>query len=71
MILQVPSESTAVIEVCASASGYLVGWDGQFLGNIVVKLGGGRLVETDKVDHAVNLVISLVLGRNCQRNANS
>jgi thymidine phosphorylase len=46
-------ESTAVIEVCASASGYLVGWDGQFLGNIVVKLGGGRLVETDKVDHSV------------------
>ena len=23
------------------------------MGNIVVKLGGGRLVETDKVDHAV------------------
>ena len=46
-------ESTAVIEVCASASGYLEGWDGQLLGNIVVKLGGGRLVETDKVDHAV------------------
>ena len=46
-------EATAVIEVFAPEAGYLVQWDGQSLGNIVVKLGGGRLVETDQVDHAV------------------
>lgn len=46
-------EATAVIEVFAPQAGYLAQWDGQSLGNIVVKLGGGRLVETDQVDHAV------------------
>ena len=46
-------EATAVIEVFAPDAGYLAQWDGQSLGNIVVKLGGGRLVETDQVDHAV------------------
>ena len=46
-------EATAVIEVFAPEAGYLAQWDGRSLGNIVVKLGGGRLVETDQVDHAV------------------
>ena len=46
-------EAAAVIEVFAPQAGYLAQWDGQSLGNIVVKLGGGRLVETDQVDHAV------------------
>ena len=46
-------EATAVIEVFSPEAGYLAQWDGQSLGNIVVKLGGGRLVETDQVDHAV------------------
>jgi len=46
-------EATAVIEVLAPEAGYLAKWDGQSLGNIVVKLGGGRLVETDQVNHAV------------------
>ena len=46
-------EATAVIEVFAPQAGYLAQWDGQSLGNIVVKLGGGRLVETDQIDHAV------------------
>ena len=46
-------EATAVIEVFAPEAGYLAQWDGQSLGNIVVKLGGGRLVETDQIDHAV------------------
>ena len=46
-------EAAAVIEVFAPEAGYLAQWDGQSLGNIVVKLGGGRLVETDQIDHAV------------------
>ena len=46
-------EAAAVIEVFAPEAGYLAQWDGRSLGNIVVKLGGGRLVETDQVDHAV------------------
>ena len=46
-------EAIAVIEVFAPEAGYLAQWDGRSLGNIVVKLGGGRLVETDQVDHAV------------------
>ena len=46
-------EAAAVIEVFAPQAGYLAQWDGQSLGNIVVKLGGGRLVETDQIDHAV------------------
>ena len=46
-------EATAVIEVFAPEAGYLAQWDVRSLGNIVVKLGGGRLVETDQVDHAV------------------
>jgi len=48
-------EATTVIEVFAPKAGYLAQWDGQSLGNIVVKLGGGRLVETDQIDHAVGL----------------
>ena len=48
-------EATTVIEVFSPKAGYLAQWDGQSLGNIVVKLGGGRLVETDQIDHAVGL----------------
>tara|TARA_Y100000589_G_scaffold326426_1_gene366168 strand:+ start:274 stop:1590 length:1317 start_codon:yes stop_codon:yes gene_type:complete len=62
-------EATAVIEVCAPEDGYLAEWDGQALGNIVVKLGGGRLIETDQVDHAVGFSDIASLGTKLSKGA--
>ena len=43
------------VEVEAKSAGYLQKIDGRALGNIVVQLGGGRLVGGDKINPAVGL----------------
>lgn len=48
-------EASVLREVPAHESGYVATVDGQALGLEVVRLGGGRMVETDQVDPAVGL----------------
>ncbi|MFQ6551561.1 thymidine phosphorylase [Aestuariibius insulae] len=42
-------------EVTARESGFVARFDGRALGEAVVHLGGGRLVETDRIDPSVGL----------------
>jgi thymidine phosphorylase len=46
----------------APEGGYLSAIDGEALGLAVVDLGGGRRVETDKIDPAVGLTDVISLG---------
>mgnify|MGYP000651619762 CR=1 FL=1 len=48
-------EATVIREVAAPQSGYVTKIDGEALGLAVVGLGGGRLVESDRVNPAVGL----------------
>ncbi|WP_380057267.1 thymidine phosphorylase [Falsihalocynthiibacter sp. SS001] len=50
------------IPVLAQSSGYVHAIDGKALGNIVVKLGGGRLVGSDKINPSVGLANVARLG---------
>ena len=49
-------------DVMAPEGGYLTAIDGEALGLAVVDLGGGRRVETDKIDPAVGLTDVISLG---------
>jgi len=55
-------EAPVILEVRATQSGYVAAIDGQALGLCVVGLGGGRHVETDRVDPAVGLSDMVALG---------
>ncbi|MEW9920871.1 thymidine phosphorylase [Marimonas sp. MJW-29] len=48
-------EATVIREVKAEEDGYVARIDGEALGLAVVGLGGGRVVESDRVDPAVGL----------------
>lgn len=48
-------EATVIREVVAPAGGYIAGIDGEALGLAVVGLGGGRVVESDRINPAVGL----------------
>ena len=49
--------------VAASSDGLVSHWNAQQLGLAVVELGGGRLVETDRVDPSVGITDVVPLGR--------
>jgi thymidine phosphorylase len=51
-----------VRDVRAVEAGHVAAWDGEALGLTVVDLGGGRRVETDKVDPAVGISDVMGLG---------
>ena len=53
--------------VAAPDGGLVSGWDGQRLGLTVVELGGGRMVETDRVDPSVGITDVIPLGRRVER----
>lgn len=55
-------EATIIREVPAQAPGYVESIDGEALGHAVIALGGGRQVETDRIDPAVGLSDILPLG---------
>lgn len=46
-------EATVIREVSAEQSGYITAIDGEALGLAVVAMGGGRFVETDRINPAV------------------
>jgi thymidine phosphorylase len=49
-------------EVMAPESGHIAAIDGEALGLVVVGLGGGRRIETDRIDPAVGLTDMIGLG---------
>jgi len=54
-------------DIVAPHDGIVTGWDGEALGLAVVGLGGGRRVETDKVDPAVGLTDVVPVGTRVRR----
>ena len=61
------AEATLIREISAPASGYITAIDGEALGFAVVNLGGGRKVETDKLNLAVGLSDVVRLGARVER----
>lgn len=55
-------EATIIREVPAQTAGFVSAVDGVALGHAVIALGGGRQVETDRIDPAVGLSDILPLG---------
>lgn len=55
-------EANVIQEVPAPRAGYVAAFDGEALGRAVVRLGGGRQVETDMIDPAVGLSEVVPLG---------
>ena len=48
-------EATVIREICATEACYISEIDGEALGLAVVELGGGRIVENDKINPAVGI----------------
>ncbi|MEM1232604.1 MAG: thymidine phosphorylase [Pseudomonadota bacterium] len=55
--------------VPAPAEGFVAAWDGAALGHAVVALGGGRRVETDRIDPAVGLSHVAPIGTSLEADA--
>ncbi|EEW59040.1 thymidine phosphorylase [Ruegeria sp. TrichCH4B] len=55
-------EAPVIMEVTAEHAGYVNAIDGEALGLLVVRLGGGRMIESDRVDPAVGISDLLALG---------
>jgi thymidine phosphorylase len=60
-------KAPVVGEVTAPASGFVTAMDGEALGLVVVDLGGGRRVETDRINPAVGLAEMVGLGAQVHR----
>jgi len=55
--------AAAIVEpITAPHSGYIAGMDTGAIGWAAVHLGGGRMVKTDKIDHAVGFVLPAKIG---------
>ena len=65
MLVDTPEELTQaeyVEEVRAERKGYVARIDARLIGWSCVRLGGGRLMKEDKIDHAVGMVIPTKVG---------
>ncbi len=60
-------QAPLVGEVLAREAGYVTAFDGEGLGLTVVAMGGGRRVETDRIDPAVGLTDVVRLGAYVER----
>ena len=58
------SRAAVVREVPPSEAGIVTAIDGRAVGVAIIRLGGGRARETDKVDHSVGLTEVAALGEN-------
>ncbi len=56
-------EANVIREVSARESGVVTGIDGEALGLAVISLGGGRHIESDKIDPAVGIAQVVRLGQ--------
>ncbi len=55
-------EATVIRELTARRAGYITAMDGEAMGLAVIRLGGGRQVESDRIDPSVGLDKVLALG---------
>ena len=62
-------EATVIREIPAPEGGHVAAIDGEALGLAVVRLGGGRTVETDMIDPAVGLSDVVRLGARVEKGA--
>jgi thymidine phosphorylase len=62
-------QAPVVGEVVAPEAGQIAAWNGEALGLAVVQLGGGRQVETDRIDPAVGITDLLPVGSQVARGA--
>ncbi|WIY25343.1 thymidine phosphorylase [Parasedimentitalea psychrophila] len=60
-------EATVIKEIAANRAGYVTAIDGEALGLAVVRLGGGRMVESDLVNPAVGLAGLVRLGERVEK----
>ncbi|WP_417816720.1 thymidine phosphorylase [Tritonibacter scottomollicae] len=60
-------EAPVILEVTAESAGHVAAINGEALGLAVVRLGGGRMVESDRVDPAVGISDLVPLGANLSR----
>jgi thymidine phosphorylase len=60
--------ASVIGEVVARESGHIAAIDGEVLGLAVVALGGGRAVETDRINPAVGLTEVVALGQTVAKN---
>ena len=60
-------KAPVVGDIVAPADGVVAGWEGEALGLAVVDLGGGRRVETDRIDPAVGLTDVVTVGTPVRR----
>lgn len=60
-------EATVIREVTAAQPGHVTKIDGEALGLAVVGLGGGRQVETDRIDPAVGITGMVRLGQRVEK----
>jgi thymidine phosphorylase len=60
--MNVPREVAPVAEIQATRRGYVSQIRTETLGQALIKLGGGRKVITDSIDHAVGLEMLVKLG---------
>jgi pyrimidine-nucleoside phosphorylase len=56
------AQASLVEEIRAEQEGYIAGIDARAIGWSCVRLGGGRLVKEDQIDHAVGMVIPTKVG---------
>lgn len=60
-------KAPVILEVTAESAGHVAAINGEALGLAVVRLGGGRMVESDRVDPAVGISDLVPLGANLSR----
>ena len=60
-------EATVIQEITAKQSGYVTAIDGEALGLAVVRLGGGRMVESDQINPSVGLAGLVRLGQKVEK----
>jgi len=60
-------EAPVILEVTAESAGHVAAINGEALGLAVVRLGGGRMVESDRVDPAVGISDLVPLGARLAR----
>ena len=60
-------KAPVTVEVRAPEESYITGWDCENLGLMCVKLGGGRQVETDKINPSVGLSNITPIGTKVQK----
>lgn len=57
--------ATNIIPVVAKDAGYVQTLEAKTLGLVAMKVGGGRLVKDEPIDHAVGIVLNKKIGDHC------